>query len=208
MIARINGILLYKSTDYAIADVNGVGYRVFVPLSTFYELPDIGQPVTLNIYTHFKADSIGLFGFNTREEMDIFKLLILVTGIGPKLAVNILSGISVAELSKAVSDGDLTRLMSIPGVGKKMAERMILELKDKVLRFTLGRAVSTVGDERLSEEVIEEDALSALLNLGYKRSAAKNVLDKLIHESSEELGFEVLLKEALKNLSYRRVTER
>lgn len=208
MIARINGILLYKSTDYAIADVNGVGYRVFVPLSTFYELPDIGQPVTLNIYTHFKADSIGLFGFNTREEMDIFKLLILVTGIGPKLAVNILSGISVAELSKAVSDGDLTRLMSIPGVGKKMAERMILELKDKVLRFTPGRAVSTVGDERLSEEVIEEDALSALLNLGYKRSAAKNVLDKLIHESSEELGFEVLLKEALKNLSYRRVTER
>lgn len=208
MIARINGILLYKSTDYAIADVNGVGYRVFVPLSTFYELPDIGQPVTLNIYTHFKADSIGLFGFNTREEMDIFKLLILVTGIGPKLAVNILSGISVAELSKAVSDGDLTRLLSIPGVGKKMAERMILELKDKVLRFTPGRAVSTVGDERLSEEVIEEDALSALLNLGYKRSAAKNVLDKLIHESSEELGFEVLLKEALKNLSYRRVTER
>jgi Holliday junction DNA helicase RuvA len=208
MIARINGILLHKSTDYAIADVNGVGYRVFVPLSTFYELPDIGQPVTLNIYTHFKADSIGLFGFNTREEMDIFKLLILVTGIGPKLAVNILSGISVAELAKAVSDGDLARLICIPGVGKKMAERMILELKDKVLRVAPEGAITAVGDERLSEEVIEEDALSALLNLGYKRSAAKNVLDKLIQESSEELKFEVLLKEALKNLSYRRVTER
>lgn len=208
MIARIDGILLYKATNYAIADVNGVGYRVFVPLSTFYELPDIGQPVTLNIYTHFKADSIGLFGFNTREEMDIFKLLILVTGIGPKLAVNILSGISVAELAKAVSDGDLARLICIPGVGKKMAERMILELKDKVLRVAPEGAVTAVGDERLSEEVIEEDALSALLNLGYKRSAAKNVLDKLIQESSEELKFEVLLKEALKNLSYRRVTER
>jgi Holliday junction DNA helicase RuvA len=208
MIARIDGILLYKATDYAIADVNGVGYRVFVPLSTFYELPDIGQSVTLNIYTHFKADSIGLFGFNTREEMDIFKLLILVTGIGPKLAVNILSGISVAELAKAVSDGDLARLICIPGVGKKMAERMILELKDKVLRVAPEGAVTAVGDERLSEEVIEEDALSALLNLGYKRSAAKNVLDKLIQESSEELKFEVLLKEALKNLSYRRVTER
>jgi len=208
MIARINGILLYKSTDYAIADVNGMGYRVFVPLSTFYELPDIGQPVTLNIYTHFKADSIGLFGFNTREEMDIFKLLILVTGIGPKLAVNILSGISVAEFVKAVSEGDIARLMSIPGVGKKMAERMILELKDKVLMLAPEGTVPTVGDERLSEEVIEEDALSALVNLGYKRNTAKNVLDKMIHESSEELTFEVLLKEALKNLSYRRVTER
>ena len=208
MIARINGILLYKSTDYAIADVNGMGYRVFVPLSTFYELPDIGQPVTLNIYTHFKADSIGLFGFNTREEMDIFKLLILVTGIGPKLAVNILSGISVAEFVKAVSGGDIARLMSIPGVGKKMAERMILELKDKVLMLAPEGTVPTVGDERLSEEVIEEDALSALVNLGYKRNTAKNVLDKMIHESSEELTFEVLLKEALKNLSYRRVTER
>ncbi len=208
MIARINGILLYKSTDYAIADVNGMGYRVFVPLSTFYELPDIGQPVTLNIYTHFKADSIGLFGFNTREEMDIFKLLILVTGIGPKLAVNILSGISVAEFVKAVSEGDIARLMSIPGVGKKMAERMILELKDKVLSLTPDGAVPTVGDERLSEEVIEEDALSALVNLGYKRNTAKNVLEKVIRESSEELTFEVLLKEALKSLSYRRVTER
>lgn len=208
MIARINGILLYKSTDYAIADVNGVGYRVFVPLSTFYELPDTGQPVTLNIYTHFKADSIGLFGFNTREEMDIFKLLILVTGIGPKLAVNILSGISVVELAKAVSEGDLTRLMRIPGVGKKMAERMILELKDKVLRLAPEGAVPTAGDERLSEEMIEEDALSALVNLGYKRNIAKNVLDKVIHESSEELTFEVLLKEVLKTLSYRRVTER
>ncbi|MEA1935259.1 MAG: Holliday junction branch migration protein RuvA [Thermodesulfobacteriota bacterium] len=206
MIAIINGILLYKSIDYTIVDVNGVGYRVFVPLSTFYELPDTGQPVVLNIYTHFKADSIGLFGFNTNEEMDIFKLLILVTGIGPKLAMNILSGISVEELAKAVSSGNLSRLMSIPGVGRKMAERMILELKDKVLRLKPEGVVSTAGDKRISEEVTEEDVLSALINLGYKRNAAKNALDKVIDESGEKLTLEVLLKKALKNLSYRQVT--
>ena len=200
MIAIINGILLYKSIDYTIVDVNGVGYRVFVPLSTFYELPDTGQPVLLNIYTHFKADSIGLFGFNTTEEMDIFKLLILVTGIGPRLATNILSGISVEELAKAVSSGDLSRLMSIPGVGRKMAERMILELKDKVLKLKPEGVVSTTGDKRIFEQVIEEDALSALVNLGYKRNAAKNALDKVIDESGEELALEVLLKKALQTL--------
>ena len=200
MIARINGILLYKSIDYTIVDVNGVGYRVFVPLSTFYELPDTGQPVVLNIYTHFKADSIGLFGFNTTGEMDIFKLLILVTGIGPRLAMNILSGISVEELTKAVSAGNLSRLMSIPGVGRKMAERMILELKDKVLKLKPEGVVSTTDDKRIFEEVIEEDALSALVNLGYKKHAAKNVLDKVIDESGEELALEVLLKKALQTL--------
>ena len=203
MIARINGILLYKSIDYTIVDVNGVGYRVFVPLSTFYELPDTGQPVVLNIYTHFKADSIGLFGFNTTGEMDIFKLLILVTGIGPRLAMNILSGISVEELAKAVSAGNLSRLMSIPGVGKKMSERMILELKDKIMKLESEKVVSAVGDKGISEELIKEDALSALINLGYKRNAAKNILDKVINESGEELALEVLLKKALKNLSYR-----
>ena len=206
MIARINGILLSKSIDYTIVDVNGVGYRVFVPLSTFYELPDTGQPVVLNIYTHFKADSIGLFGFNTIGEMDIFKLLILVTGIGPRLAMNILSGISVEELAKAVSSGNLSRLMSIPGVGRKMAERMILELKDKVLRLKPEGVVSTAGDKRISEEVTEEDVLSALINLGYKRNAARDALNKVIDESGGELALEVLLRRTLTNLSYRRVT--
>ena len=206
MIARINGILLSKSIDYTIVDVNGVGYRVFVPLSTFYELPDTGQPVVLNIYTHFKADSIGLFGFNTIGEMDIFKLLILVTGIGPRLAMNILSGISVEELAKAVSSGNLSRLMNIPGVGRKMAERMILELKDKVLKLKPEGVVSTAGDKRISEEVTEEDVLSALINLGYKRNAARDALNKVIDESGGELALEVLLRRTLTNLSYRRVT--
>lgn len=206
MIARINGLLLYKSFDYTIVDVNGVGYRVFVPLSTFYELPDTGQPVALNIHTHFKTDSIGLFGFNTAEEMDIFKLLILVTGIGPRLAVNILSGISVEELVKAISTGNLSRLMIIPGVGKKMAERMILELKEKVLKPKPEGMTSAADDKRISEKMIEEDALSALVNLGYKTNTAKNALEKVISKFSEELTFEVLLKEALKNLSYRRAT--
>ncbi|MBE9569689.1 MAG: Holliday junction branch migration protein RuvA [Proteobacteria bacterium] len=206
MIAMINGILLSKSIDYVIVDVNGVGYRVFVPLSTFYELPDTGQPVILNIYTYFKTDSIGLFGFYTTEEMDIFKLVILVTGIGPKLAMNILSGISVGELAKAISAGDLGKLVSIPGVGKKMAERMILELKDKVVKLRPEEMVSAVGDKKFSEELMEEDALSALINLGYKRNAARDALNKVIDESGGELALEVLLRRALTNLSYRRVT--
>lgn len=206
MIARINGILLCKSIDYVIVDVNGVGYHVFVPLSTFYELPDTGQPVILNIHTYFKTDSIGLFGFYTTEEMDIFKLMILVTGIGPKLAMNILSGISVEELTKAISAGNLGKLVSIPGIGKKMAERMMLELKDKVVKLRPEEMVSAVGDKKFSEELMEEDALSALINLGYKRNAARDALDKVIDESGGELALEVLLRRVLTNLSYRRVT--
>ena len=205
MIARIDGILFYKSIDYVIVDVNGVGYRVFVPLSTFYELPDIGQPVVLNIYTHFKADSIGLFGFYTTEEMDIFKLLILVTGIGPRLAMNILSGISAEELVKALSAGNVGSLVSVPGVGKKMAERMILELKDKIIKLESEEMVSAGSDERISDELMKEDALSALINLGYKKNAAGEALDKVITESGAELALEVLLKRTLKTLSYRQV---
>jgi len=206
MIVRIKGTLIYKSVDYVIVDVNGVGYRVFVPLSTFYELPDTGQPVILNTYTHFKKDSIGLFGFYATEEMEIFKLMILVAGIGPRLATNILSGISAEELAIAVSTGNLSRLVSVPGVGKKMAERMILELKEKIVKLELGKVVTPVSDDKVSEESIRDDALSALINLGYKRSAARDALDKVIGESGGELTLEVFLKKALKNLSYRQLT--
>jgi len=202
MIIRLKGILIYKSVDYAIIDVNGVGYRVFIPLSTFYELPDTGQPVILNTHTHLKKDSINFFGFYTTEEMEIFKLMILVAGIGPKLATNILSGISAEELAIAVSTGNLGRLVSIPGVGKKMAERMILELKEKIVKLGLGEVVTPVSDDKVSEELIRDDALSALINLGYKKSTISNILDKVIDESSGELILEVVLKKALKNLSY------
>ena len=199
MIARIQGTLVCKTASYTIIDAHGLGYRIFVPLTTFYELPEIGQTVVLNVHTHVKQDAIHLFGFYTSEERELFQVMISVAGIGPKLAMNIMSGIAASELVKAVSAGDLGRLVSIPGVGKKMAERLILELKDKVRK--LGEM-----DERLTGEKAEtadrsqifDDALSALINLGYKEQIVKKVLDKIGQESQEIPTLDNLLKNALK----------
>lgn len=202
MIARINGILIYKSIDCVIIDINGIGYRVFVPLSTFYVLPDTGQPVILSTYTYLRKDSISLFGFYTAEEKEVFQLMLLVSGIGPKLAMNILSGISAKELVEAVSTGNLSSLVNIPGVGKKTAERMILELKDKIIKLKSEEAISAVSDRKTSEELMREDALSALINLGYKRNAVSSTLDSVMDESSEESALEVVLKKVLKILSH------
>ena len=199
MIARIQGTLVCKTASYTIIDAHGLGYRIFVPLTTFYELPEIGQTVVLNVHTHVKQDAIHLFGFYTSEERDLFQVMISVTGIGPKLAMNIMSGIAAGELVKAVSAGDLGRLVSIPGVGKKMAERLILELRDKVrklgemdARFTGEKA------EAADRSQIFDDALSALINLGYKEQMVKKVLDKIDQESQEIPTLDILLKNALK----------
>jgi Holliday junction DNA helicase RuvA len=200
MIARIQGTLVYKTASYTIIDAHGLGYRVFVPLTTFYELPEIGQDVALNIHTHVKEDAIHLFGFYTAEERDIFQLMISVTGIGPKLAVSIMSGIAARELVKAVSAGDLSRLVNIPGVGKKTAERLILELRDKVKK--LGDGEAEVRGEKAAvtdRSRIFDDALSALINLGYKEQMVKKVLDRIDEESQEEIPtLDLLLKNALK----------
>jgi holliday junction DNA helicase RuvA len=200
MIARINGLLIYKSIGHVIVDIHGLGYSVFVPLATFYELPETGQMVTMHIHTDVKDDSINLFGFYTPEEKDVFKLMISVSGIGPKLAINILSGTNVRDLISAVSKGDLNRLIRIPGIGKKMAERIILELKDKMIKLdshiTADKDVNIVS----TDEMIK-DALSALTNLGYKSQSAENALQKIINESSEVMTLEVLLKRALKCLA-------
>jgi holliday junction DNA helicase RuvA len=199
MIARIQGILVHKTANYAIIDANGLGYRIFVPLTTFYELPEIGQTVVLNVHTHVREDAIHLFGFYSSEERDLFQMMISVTGIGPKLAVNIMSGIAAGDLVKAVSAGDLGRLVSIPGVGRKMAERLILELKDKVRK--LGEAEVRVAGDQVAfadRSQILDDALSALINLGYKELMVKKILDKLDQESAEIPTLDVLLKNALK----------
>jgi len=201
MIARINGLLISKSVSHLIVDINGLGYRVFVPLTTFYELPDEGQKVTLHIHTHVKDDSINLFGFYRYEDKVVFQLMISVSGIGPKLAMNIMSGISAEELTHAVSKGDLNRLVRIPGVGKKMAERMILELRDKLIKL---EPFATSVDESISyagADATREDALSALINLGYKSQAATDALDKTINECTEPLSLEALLKKTLKILA-------
>jgi holliday junction DNA helicase RuvA len=202
MIARISGTLVYKSVQAITLDVRGIGYRVFVPLTTFYELPETGEPITLHIHTHVKEDAINLFGFHTLEERNMFQVMISVSGIGPRLAMNILSGISVADLVDAITGGNLRRLLSIPGVGKKMAERLVLELKDKVLKLDRGQtAPRDRAVPRSQEEAVKEDALSALVNLGYKSAAARDVIEKIMKETTEIPALDMLLKRALQQLS-------
>ena len=201
MIARISGTLLHKSVDYVIVDAQGIGYRVFVPLTTYYELPEAGDTVALNIHTSVKQDGIHLFGFHTGGEKNIFQLMLSVNGIGPRLAMNILSGISADELIRAVSQGDIRRLVHIPGVGKKMAERMIVELRDKVGKIECEEIGSGAGRNTDECEQIMEDALSALVNLGYRRSAAQNVLDSIIEKRPDTITLDVLLKKSLKILA-------
>jgi Holliday junction DNA helicase RuvA len=200
MIARISGILIQKSVTHCVVDVHGTGYRIIVPLSTFYELPKEDQPVVLHVHTHVREDAISLYGFHTREEREVFQMMISVSGIGPKLAVNILSGIAAGELVRAVTEEDLKRLTGIPGVGKKTAERMILELKDKAAK--LGRDDVTVCTVAVKTgEQVKEDALSALVNLGYKGSAVKDVVDRIMRNAPETPSLDQLLKQALRTLA-------
>jgi len=200
MIARLSGILIEKSVTQCIVDVHGVAYRVVIPLTTFYELPEIGEPVVIHIHTHVREDAIHLYGFHVQEEREVFELMISVSGIGPKLAVNVLSGIAAGELIRAVTEEDLKRLTGIPGVGRKTAERMILELKDKVAK--IGRETLPGGTETLrAGGQVKDDALSALVNLGYKGSAVKEVVDRIIREAQETPSLDRLLKQALRVLA-------
>jgi len=200
MIALISGKIVYKGISHVIVDVQGVGYRVFIPLTTFYELPEAGQIITLHVHTNVKQDAINLFGFYTVQERDLFQLMISVSGIGPKMSMNILSGISAQELLRAISGGNVGKLVNIPGVGKKMAERLILELKEKVIKKMMMEK-SPADDQNQISEIIMEDALSALVNLGYKSNVARDALDKVLRSSEEELGMDQLLKKTLKNLA-------
>jgi Holliday junction DNA helicase RuvA len=200
MIASLQGILTFKSPGHITVEVHGIGYRVFIPLSTFYELADEGSSVSLNIFTAVREDAIHLYGFRTPEEKKLFELLLSVNGIGPKLAINLLSGISSADFIRAVFTEDRQTLTKIPGVGKKMADRIILELRDRVIKLAPEDAREEVKAES-TLDAIREDALSALVNLGYKKSFARTVLDKIMDGSSQPWSLEELLKEALKHLS-------
>jgi holliday junction DNA helicase RuvA len=201
MIALISGKIVYKGISHVIVDVQGVGYRIFIPLTTFYELPETGQTITLHVHTNVKQDAINLFGFYTVQERDLFQLMISVSGIGPKMSMNILSGISAQELLRAISGGNVGKLVNIPGVGKKMAERLILELKEKVIKKMMLEETPAADDQYKANEIIMEDALSALVNLGYKSNVARDALDKVLRSSEEELGMDQLLKKTLKNLA-------
>lgn len=200
MIAQIRGKLAIKSPDQVIVEVGGVGYQVFIPLSTYYRLPDIGNQVFLHTSIHLREESLSLYGFLTLEEKTLFDLLRSVTGIGPRLATNILSGISAEELAPAIAHGDLPRLQAIPGVGRKTGERLILELKDKVRKIAIP-AFSPPLPAMAEKEKLKEDAISALINLGYKKGAAAQAVTQALKELRNGADFEKLIKHSLKLLS-------
>ncbi len=194
MIAHLKGQLTYKSPEYTIVDVNGVGYQVFTPLSTYYALPNLGQTVSLRIHTRVREDELKLFGFLTEEEQTIFQKLITINKVGPKLALGILSGMSPADLLSAVMNNDAARLSTIPGVGKKTAERLTLEMKDKLADLALEL---DHRPETTPREGFYDDALSALCNLGYKKPEAERALKTIYNQNGKDVGLEDLIKESL-----------
>ncbi|HPE06630.1 MAG TPA: Holliday junction branch migration protein RuvA [Smithellaceae bacterium] len=200
MIALLSGKIAYKGISHIVVDTQGVGYRVFIPLTTFYELPEAGQAVTLHIHTSVKEDAINLFGFYTLQERELFQLMISVSGIGPKVAMNILSGITSSELLEAISGGNLAKLITIPGIGRKMAERLILELREKAIKKMAADQIPVTDARQKRSDMIREDVLSALVNLGYKANAARDALDKVARDAEGELAMDQLLKKALKIL--------
>ena len=200
MIAHIQGRLHFKSPENLIIDVDGIGYQVHVPLTTFYELPDIGNTVALHIHTHVREDALQLYGFQAQEEKALFIRLMGVAGIGPRLAVNILSGISPAELAECLGQGDLARLISIPGVGRKTAERIMVEMRDKLPALAADRDIALSVKNAAAEAVIE-DAISALINLGYKKGLAQRAIDQAQQRLQGEMNLERLLKESLRSLA-------
>lgn len=196
MIALLSGELAYKAPDHIIVNVGGVGYQLTIPLSSFYSLPEKGN-VSLHVHTHVREDALQLFGFLSREEKEMFGLLIGVSGVGPKVAVNILSNCTVPELKQALMEGNLKRLSSIPGIGKKSAERLILELREKVGKLDPGVLPPAVNMPAAGISL--EDALSALTNLGYKETLARKALQSI--EISPEATLEEVLPAALKHLT-------
>jgi holliday junction DNA helicase RuvA len=198
MIAHLRGRLLEKHPNRVIVDVNGVGYDVHVPLSTFYEMAEPGEEIALRIHTHVREDALLLYGFATPLELQIFERLISVSGIGPKLALAVLSGIEPNELVSAIRTANVARLTGIPGIGKKIAERIGLELKDKMASFVA--AEMAASHTTATGETLRDDVLSALMNLGYHRPLAERAVDSAIKKSSGS-SFESVLKYALRELA-------
>ncbi|MDY0091099.1 MAG: Holliday junction branch migration protein RuvA [Candidatus Vecturithrix sp.] len=198
MIARLTGKLTAKAPEEIILDVGGVGYHVFIPLSTFYELPERGEVLTLHIHTAFRENALELYGFLTLKEKAMFRMLLGVSKIGPKLAQNILSGISADELTTAIISGNILKLNSIPGIGKKTAERMVLELKDKVPKVQAAEQETVTAPAE-----IFDDALSALLNLGYKRPESERTVKRALHEIGRDGQLEDIIRLSLKYLTGR-----
>jgi Holliday junction DNA helicase RuvA len=205
MIAHLSGKLLSKQANSVIVDVSGVGYEVTIPLSTFYDLEDLGSTVQLRIYTHVREDALQLYGFKTARERELFLKIISVTGIGPKLGITLLSGMSADEMVASIRTNNLARLTLIPGVGRKTAERLIMELREKVAELSSAEIEEEFGAKpeagaEAPEDAVRADALSALLNLGYQRSGAEKAIDAALKEEGE-LTVESVLRRTLKKLA-------
>jgi len=199
MIAFLRGRILEKQPNRVLLDVNGVGYEVFVPLSTFYDLGDEGGEIALRIHTHVREDALQLFGFLTLLERQMFERLIAISGIGPKLAIAVLSGLETRDLVTAVQRADVARLTTIPGVGKKTAERIVLELKDRLAQIVV--PVASDAKPAASEtDRVRGDLLSALQNLGYHRPDAERAADAVLRDAPDRT-LEAALKDALRHLS-------
>ena len=206
MIAHLSGTLLSKQATSVILDVGGVGYEVTIPVSTFYDLEDPGSRVQLRIYTHVKEDALQLYGFKTARERELFMRLISVSGIGPKLGITLLSGMSADEMIASIRTNNLARLTLIPGIGRKTAERLVMELRDKVaslssaeLEEELGAKTAT-GAPLPTQDSLRSDVLSALLNLGYQRSSAEKAVSAALDEGGD-ISMELILRRSLRKLA-------
>lgn len=206
MIAHLSGTLLSKQATSVILDVGGVGYEITIPVSTFYDLEDPGATVQLRIYTHVREDALQLYGFKTARERELFMRLISVSGIGPKLGITLLSGMSADEMIASIRTNNLARLTLIPGVGRKTAERLVMELRDKVaalsseeLEKELG-AKAAEGAPLPTGDSMRSDVLSALLNLGYQRSSAEKAVTAALDEGGD-ISVEMILRRSLRKLA-------
>lgn len=205
MIAHLSGTLLSKQPNSVIVDVGGVGYELIIPVSTFYELEDVGTNTQLRVYTHVREEALQLYGFKTARERELFLQIISVTGIGPKIAITLLSGMNANEIIASIRTNNLARLTSIPGVGRKTAERLVVELRDKITALSspaLEEEFAAEGGQGpgSSPDAMRDDALSALLNLGYQKTSAEKAIKAAIDEGGD-LSVELILRRGLRSLS-------
>ncbi|HWQ34425.1 MAG TPA: Holliday junction branch migration protein RuvA [Blastocatellia bacterium] len=203
MIAHITGKLMQKQPNSVIVDVGGVGYELIVPVSTFYELGELGSDVSLRAYTYVREDALQLYGFRTEREKRLFLLLTSISGIGPKLAITILSGMSADELIPAIRTNDLARLTAIPGVGKKTAERLVVELRDKLAPLSspeMEQQFQAAAGAGTAPDALRDDLISGLLNLGWPKPAVEKAVTATLREMPDA-KFEVLLKQAMRKLA-------
>ncbi len=199
MIAFLTGRLAFKAPTHLTLDVQGVGYEVHIPLSTYYALPNLDEVTALNIHTHLREDAIQLFGFLSQSEKELFLLLTSVSGIGPKLALSVLSSLPITDLVHAIQTEDVEKLATVPGIGKKSAGRIVLELKDKVGKIQGGSSRLATADISAVDGPYE-DALSALINLGYRAQDAKEALKRATKAATGSLALKELIREGLKEL--------